>query len=200
MNKLSLALVALSLSLASAQAAPKTFKVGAGRPTMQLATVDSHTDLEAMTGRTDKVSGSLTFDPAKKSGSGRIVVDAASIDTGIDLRDEHMRGKMWLDVEEHPTIEFQTTNVKWVSGDTYTVTGKFTMHGVTKTLTTKATVKYMPGSAKTKAAGFAGDVLLVKTSFSVKLSDFGITIPAAAQGKISNAVTISVSAYGQSGA
>lgn len=194
------ALSILAVLSASAFAAPVTFKVGAGRQTQQIATVESVTDFETFTGRTDKVTGSMIFDPAKKTGSGKITVDVASIDTGIDLRDEHMRGEMWLNTAKFASIIFETTGVRHISGDLYAVSGKFTMKGVTKTITTRATVKHLKQSEATQKAGFKGDVLQVKTSFNVKLGDFGVKIPAPAQGKVNENVTISVVLYGQSGA
>ena len=201
MNLRNLATFGLAAALAtSAFAQAVTFKVGAGRQTQQIAQVESVTDFETFTGRTDKVTGSLSFDPAKRTGSGRLVVDAASIDTGIPLRNDHMRGAQWLNTEKNPNIIFETTSVRFVRGENYTVTGRFTMNGVTRNVTTTATVKHLKESAATKGAGFKGDVLQVKTNFKVKLSDFGITIGGAATGKVANDVTISVVVYGQSSA
>lgn len=200
MKHLAFSALAIALLAGSSFAQSKKFQVGTGNPTQQLGTVESQSDFETFTGRTDKVTGTIMFDPVKKTGSGKIMVDVASISTGLDLRDEHMRSEGWLNAEKHANITFETTSVKFLKGDTYQVTGKFTMKGVTKTITTTATVKYAKESEKTKAARFKGDVLQVRTSFTVKLSDYGVKIPAQAAGKVSNTVTISVSAYGQTGA
>jgi polyisoprenoid-binding protein YceI len=195
--KLAIATGLLTVSLMTAQAV--TFKIGAGSQAQQIAQVESVTDFETFTGRTDKVSGSINFDPAKRTGSGKIVIDAASLSTGIDLRDEHMRSEMWLDTAKYKTITFETTKVKFLKGNTYSVAGKLTMHGVTKSITTNVDVKHIKESASTKSAGFKGDVLQVKTKFNIKLSDFGVKIPAPAQKKVANTVTISLTTYGQSG-
>lgn len=197
LNKIVATLFTLA-AFGAANAAPIDFKIGSGNQTQQIAQVESATDLETFTGRTDKVTGNLKFDPTKRTGSGKIVIDAASINTGIDLRDEHMRSPNWLDTAKFKTITFEATTVKFVKGNTYSVTGKFTMHGVTKTIKTNVEVKHLKESATTKSAGFKGDVLQVKSKFTVNLSDFGIKIPAPAKGKVSNAVTISVTVYGQS--
>ncbi len=201
MKKRLLISAALLLSLSGiAFAQAKTFKVGAGNATQQLAQVQSDTEFEAFSGRTDKVTGSISFDPTKKTGSATIKVDVASIDTGIALRNEHMRDKGWLDAAGHPEITFTTTKVAHVSGDRYRVTGKFTMKGVTKTITVNATVKHVKESEATKAARFKGDVLQVRTSFNVKLADYGVQIPAQAKGKVAETVQISLTVYGQTGA
>lgn len=194
-----LAASSLPLILASStSAAAVKFTVG-NFQTHQLAQVESETTLETFTGRTDKVTGAIQFDPKTRTGGGRIVVDAASIDTGIDLRNQHLRGEQWLDTDKSPQIVFETTKVQFVRGDTYRVTGKFTLRGVTKTLTADATVKHLKESDATRKAGFKGDVLQVKTAFPVKLSDFGIKISGPATGKVNNQVRIAITVYGQSG-
>lgn len=194
---LALGLLAVS---SSAFAQTQEFKVGAGNATQQIAQVESFTDFETFTGRTDKVSGSMKFDPVKKTGSGKIIVDVKSIDTGIPLRNDHMLSAGWLDAAKFPTITFETTNVKFVKGDMYRVTGKLTLRGVTKTVTTDARVRYTKESATTKNAGFKGNVLQVRSTFNIKLADYGVKIPAQAKGKVAETVTISVTTYGQTGA
>ena len=195
--------IALSTLLALAalnSAQAKKYTVGGGNATQQLAQVESHTELETFTGRTDKVSGTITFDQKKKSGSGKVSVDVASIDTGIPTRNDHMLSAGWLNAAKHPSITFEVKSTKPLGNDRYQVTGTFTLRGVTKTLTTTATVKHKKSSEATKKAGFKGDVLQVRTSFPIKLSDFGIKISGPATGKVSNNVTITVTTYAQSGA
>jgi polyisoprenoid-binding protein YceI len=185
-------------STVTAMGAVMSFKVG-GHPARQLAIVESVADFETFTGKTNKITGSLSFDVAKKTGSGKIEVDLASLETGIAMRDEHFRSARWFDTTKNPTAVFETTKVQHVRGDNYKVTGKFTLKGVTKTITTDATVRYRPESDATKKAGFKGDVLQVTTKFKVKLSDFGITDTSIDAGKVANEVTISVTAFGTQG-
>lgn len=160
-----------------------------------VATVESETQFETFTGRTSVVSGSFSFDPVKKVGSGSIEVDVASIDTGIALRNDHMKSAGWLDSEKYPTIKFSSKSVKHKGGDKFSVSGTFTMHGVTRTITTDAMVRYRPVGADTRAAGFDGNVVQISTTFKVKLSDYGVKIPSVAAGKVSDVVTVSVKAY-----
>ena len=189
----------LAVLAASAIAAEKTYKVGGGRPSQQIATVESVTDFETFTGRTHKVSGSIKFDKAARKISGKISIDVASIKTGIDLRDEHMQGPMWMDAAKYKSITFQVTKAKHVKGDDWDVTGKFTMHGVTKTITVRTTLKERGASETSRRAGFKGDVLQLKTKFKVKLSDYGIKIPGMAAAKVNDTVTISITTYAQTG-
>jgi polyisoprenoid-binding protein YceI len=191
-------MIATSLFAVAAMsfAAEKTFTVVGDRLEYRnLATVESETEYEAFTGKTTKVSGALKFDSAKKSGSGFLVIDVASVNTGIPLRDEHMRSAQWMDAEKFPTIRFETKSVRNTGGDNYDVVGNLTMHGVTKQVTMKATVRFRAASELNKQNGFDGDVLQVKGKVDVKLSDFGVKIPAPAANKVSNEVTLGISAY-----
>ena len=190
-------LVLASLALAAtSMASSKVFTiVGQQLEYRNLATVESNTEFETFTGRTSKVSGSITFDPQKKTGTGVVEVDVASLDTAIPTRNEHLRSAMWLDAAKYPTTKFVATKVRAGRGDNYTVTGNFTLKGVTKTITANARVKYRAAGDATKAVGFDGDVLQVATSFKIKLSDYGVTIPAPAKGKVSDEVVIALSSY-----
>lgn len=60
--------------------------------------------------------------------------DAASVDTGDEGRDNHLRSADFFDAEQFPTIEFVSTGVR-VDGDDYLVDGDLTIHGVTKPVT-----------------------------------------------------------------
>ncbi len=196
---MSILAASLALHLASplSFAANKTFDFG--RPNLapqQVVTFESNTSLEDMVGRTNKVTGSISGDIDKRNGTGKIVVDLASLNSGIDLRDQHMRSEGWLNVAKYPTATFETTSVKYSGGNNFNVTGKFSLHGVTKTIKTTAVIKYLPESAVTKRNHFDGDVIQVKTKFEIKLSDYGVKIPDMAKDKVSNNIKISVSVVG----
>lgn len=194
-------LIALSLSVlaVSAQAQTKTFTiVGEKLAYRNLATFESVSDYETFTGRTNGVSGTIEFDPKTNKGSGKVAVAVKGIDTGIPLRNDHMASEGWLNATKFPEIEFATSKVEHKGGDSYKITGKFTLHGVTKTITTAARVSYKAASPEVKAKGFDGDVLKLTTSFKVKLSDYGVKIPDMAAGKVANEVTVSLTAYGVS--
>ena len=178
----------------------KTFTVGdGGGKVTQSIVVESVAQFENFTGKTNRVTGTLKIDPSKKTGSGKVVIDVASIDTGIPLRNEHMCSEMWLDTSKYPKAVFEATSVKHKTGDVYTVTGKLTFHGVTKAMTTEVTGQYAKASEQTRKAGFKGDVVRLRGSFDLKLSDYGVTIPAQAKGKVAETVKLSFDIYGYTG-
>lgn len=193
-----------AFTLAAAALAPtafaqtKTFTVVGDRLQMRnLATVESVTDFETFVGKTTNVTGSIQFDPAKRTGGGTIVVDVKSVDTGVPLRNEHMLSSQWLNADKNPRITFTARQVRFVQGDQYRVTGTLNMNGRTRPVTANVRVRYRAASEATKEAGFTGDVILVSTSFPVKLSDFGVNI-AQGRGKVADQVTLTLNAYATS--
>lgn len=194
-----LSLVTLSLPSAS-MAAEKTFTVGKpGLDARQVATIESDTSFENFTGRTAAIKGTINFDPAKKTSTGAtLTVDLSTVDTGIALRNDHMKSEGWLNTAKYPNAVFKATSVRHKGGDNYTVSGFLTLHGVSKPLSTTVTLKYVPESAVTKRNGFEGDVVQVKGKVKILLSDFGVKVPDMAKDKVSNEVTLAVTAVGVS--
>ena len=105
------------------------------------------------------------------------------------------RSEGWLDAAKYPSITFTTISSKSAGGDKYKVKGNLTLHGVTKPVTAVVTIRYKAQGEATKAAGFDGDVLQISTKFAIKLTDFGIKLPPMVAGKVSNEVTLDLSAY-----
>ena len=160
----------------------------------------STTPLEDITGLSGDVKGNVTFNVNDvKTLKGKITVSVASIKTGIDLRDEHMRSAGWLDAETYPEISFEikkVSDVKSLADNKLTVkiTGIYTMHGVTKDVTADATLTYLDESEQTKMRA-AGDLLGVQAKFNVKLSDYGVNNKVVGQ-KVSESVEVSVNIVG----
>jgi polyisoprenoid-binding protein YceI len=61
-----------------------------------------------------------------------VVIDAASIDTGVADRDGHLRSADFFDVERYPEITFKSADVTRVASDRLRVTGALTIKGVTR--------------------------------------------------------------------
>lgn len=66
-----------------------------------------------------------------------VTVQSSSITTNDEKRDAHLRSADFFETEKYPTITFKSTDVRNVSGDSFTLVGDFTMHGVTKTIELK---------------------------------------------------------------
>jgi polyisoprenoid-binding protein YceI len=95
----------------------------------------SHLGLSWIYGRFDSFTGDFTIDPDDPGKcSFALTIKAESIDTNNAKRDDHLRSPDFFNVKQFPVITFKTTSVKAVSGG-FEVTGDFTLHGVTKSMT-----------------------------------------------------------------
>lgn len=79
-------------------------------------------------------SGNIEIGEAPEHSSVEVSIDAASITTGVDDRDAHLRSPDFLDVENFPTMTFRSTAVRR-SGDDYIVDGSLTIRDITKPVT-----------------------------------------------------------------
>ena len=183
---------------ASASAQPRAFAVrNDGGSRIQFV---SDAPLEVITGVTSGVTGEFTVDPADVSTTtGRVQVAVASLRTGVDLRDEHLRGASWLDAEHHPDATFEITRIESRGpirpnrATTVRVKGRFTLHGVTHEISTTARVRYLPLTPElAQAPGINGDMLRIQTSFSIRLADFNVSVPLPVQLKVSDTIQVNV--------
>lgn len=91
-----------------------------------------HLMVSKVHGRFTKWSGTLELDNADLTKSRLdVTIDAASIFTEEQKRDDHLRSPDFLDVAKFPTITFQSRAIE-KKGDRYDVHGDLTIHGVTK--------------------------------------------------------------------
>lgn len=81
----------------------------------------------------------LEFDPENLEESRvRVSLDAASIDTAQEARDDHLRSADFLETETHPTIDFVSTRVEPKGGDEYRIHGDLTIRGETRPVVLEA--------------------------------------------------------------
>jgi len=68
-----------------------------------------------------------------------VVLDAATIDTGVEARDNHLRSADGhFDVANYPTITFKSTRVEGNNSSSFKMIGDVTIHGITKEITLDA--------------------------------------------------------------
>jgi polyisoprenoid-binding protein YceI len=104
------------------------------------------------------LKGSINWDAATPANSAfNVSIDANSINTAIDSRDNHLRKEEYFDVEKYPTINFTSTAVT-----ANNVTGNLTIKGVTKSIS-------FPFTVATNATGY-----LFQGSFSINRRDFNV--------------------------
>ena len=136
---LCLAAFALMTTSAVAQAptAVPVFQVTPGDSTITFH-VNASVTIE---GTFDQWQASLTFtSPAVESAVLDVQIQAASVNTGSDLKNNTLKGKDFFDVEQDPSITFHSTQVVQTGPETFDVPGTFTIRGVSKPDTLHLTV------------------------------------------------------------
>jgi polyisoprenoid-binding protein YceI len=128
--------VALAIALVSfasaASAAPLTFDID--QPHSQVGFSIRHF-FSKVQGQFKDFSGTIVMDQAKPSASSvEVTIQAASISTDNEARDKHLRSPDFFSADSLPTLTFKSTKVVPAGKDRVTVTGDFTMHGVTKSV------------------------------------------------------------------
>jgi polyisoprenoid-binding protein YceI len=137
----------------------------------------SEATMETVTGTTHTATGYIEFDPSSRgeNARGEIHVDLASIRTGIELRDRHMRENQ-LETDKYPEAIFVLTSLLFPEGGLpeglrtrVIVKGNLTLHGAKRAIEpeTYITVKQTP----------SGTVANIESKFTVKLADYDIHRP-----------------------
>jgi polyisoprenoid-binding protein YceI len=124
-----------------------------------------------VSGKFNDFTGSISVDQASPAASAvEFTIKTASIDTGVADRDKDLRSANFFEVEKYPEISFKSTSIKPSSRkDVYDVTGTFTMHGVTKTITLPVEfLGFIKDPRGNQRAGFTARATLNR-------KDYGIT-------------------------
>jgi polyisoprenoid-binding protein YceI len=92
-----------------------------------------HMMINNVRGEFSKVMGTLALDPKDITKSSvEATIDAASVNTRVEARDNDLRSSNFFDVAKYPTLSFKSTKVEQVAPGKLRVTGDLTMHGVTR--------------------------------------------------------------------
>jgi len=158
--------------------------------------------LEAINGTANGVSGTVTYDPENPGATkGKIIVDANTMTLPNTMQQGHMRGKTWMDVEKFPEITFDATELKNVKTENGVTTadavGTFTCKGVSKEMTVPIKLTYLKDKLSQRLPGMKGDLLVIRSTFTIKRSDFGIN-PGQMEDKVSEVIEISLAIAGAS--
>jgi len=177
----------------------QTFK--ASGDTRNQASFTSDAPLETIVGISNSLEAVAMIDVNNVTNNpkGKVNVELSKLKTGISLRDEHLRSSNWLNTEEFPYATFMLKGISNPSSSGLddgqkvkaTLTGTFSVHGVTKDVSVPAELTYFKESERTKVK-MKGNLLKVKANFEIDLRDYGITIPNMVVGKVDNTVGISV--------
>ncbi len=186
MSRFILSLLVTLLLAASAAAQVETWQLDPAHSAAQFSV--RHMGISTIRGTFSKVSGTVQYDPsAPAKSSVDVTIDAASVDSRVEMRDNDLRSPKFLDVAKYPTITFKSKRVESAGAGKLRVTGDLTIHGVTKEAVLDVDgpsppIKDMQGNPRMGASA----------ATSINRRDFGVSsYPAAVVGE-DVAITIDV--------
>jgi len=162
--------------------------------------------LESISGSATGISGTIVFDPENPASTkGKIVVASESLVVPNPMMKGVLHGKDWLDVAKNPEITFEAKELKNVKtqGDTTTAdaVGTFTLKGVSKELTIPVKLTHLKDKLGQRLQGMPnapqGDLLVVRSTFTIKRSDFNIQ-PHQHEDKVAENIELTLSIAGAS--
>jgi polyisoprenoid-binding protein YceI len=126
-----LSTLAIALLLTLSAAAQDAWQLDPMHSSAQFSV--SHLGVSTVRGAFTKVSGSVQYDAANPGKSSiQTTIEAASVDTRVEMRDNDLRSPKFFDAQKYPTITFQSKKVESAGAGKLKVTGDLTIHGVTK--------------------------------------------------------------------
>ncbi len=97
-------------------------------------------------------------------------IDLASIDTGHEMRDNHLRSADYLEIDKYPTMSYRSTGVR-PTGDGVTIDGELTLHGVTRQVPLAVEVSgFGPDPWGGQRAGFSATAEINRSDFGIDIS------------------------------
>src|SRR5207248_9663659 len=131
--------------------------------------VGRHLMITKVRGRFSDVRGRITIDDEPTKSHVEVEIGVASVSTGNDDRDAHLKNADFFDVEHYPTMTFASTGVKPVGDNTWDLLGDLTVHGTTKPVTLQ--VEFDGGGASPMGDERIG----FSAATEVDREDFGLT-------------------------
>jgi len=131
MHRFAFTLIATLAVSAAAAAQTGTWQIDPNHSAAQFSV--RHLGVSTVRGAFMKVTGSAKYDTADPTkDSVEVSIDASSIDTRVQMRDNDLRSPNFLDVQKYPTITFQSKQTKSAGSGKLQIVGDLTIHGVTK--------------------------------------------------------------------
>ena len=133
-----------------------------------------HMMISNVKGQFSKLSGTLSLDESGHHNSRvEVSAEAASIHTGDDQRDAHLKSPDFFDVEKFPTLTFKSSGVRVVNGE-LSVEGDLTIHGVTRKVNFA-----VEGPTPPSRDPWGNTRIAVSASTKINRKEFGLTWNAA---------------------
>ena len=160
-------------TLAPAQTSTTTWNIDPAHSVAEFKV--KHMMISNVKGRFSKLSGALIFDESALANSRvEVSIDAASIHTGEDQRDAHLKSADFFDVERFPTLTFKSEGISIVRDGELSVEGDLTIHGATRR------VRFaVEGPTPPSKDPWGNTRVAISASTKINRKDFGLTWNAA---------------------
>src|SRR5438445_13633528 len=151
-------------------AEPQTWQIDPNHTASQFSV--KHLGISTVRGQLPKTTGTATFDPSDPTKTFiEATIDASTVDTRVQMRDNDLRSPHFLEVEKYPTITFKSTRAESSGAGRLKITGDLTIHGVTKQVVMDVDASSQP---ITDPMG-KGMRMGANATTKINRNDFGIT-------------------------
>jgi len=134
----------------------------------QLGFAVRHMAVSKVRGRLSKFDGTIEIAENPLDSKVSLTIDATSVDTRDENRDNHLRTNDFFDVENHPTWTFVSTSIAADNATEWKVTGDLTIRGVTKPVTVDVTLEgVVKDPYGNHRVGFSGSTSINREDFDV---------------------------------
>lgn len=130
-----------------------------------------HLVVSSVGGSFSDFSGTVDWDGDQEhlaEGRGELVIDVASISTGNENRDEHLRKADFFDVEKFPSITFAWSKFIPGEGDKFQLVGDMSMKGISKEVTFDCVFNGQVEHKGRKRSGFSASAVIDRTEFGME--------------------------------
>ncbi|OLC56646.1 MAG: hypothetical protein AUH85_05670 [Chloroflexi bacterium 13_1_40CM_4_68_4] len=128
-----------------------------------------HLMVSTVRGRFGGVRGEIDLDPeAPEKATAEIVIDAASVETGMPMRDNHLRSADFFEADRFPHLTYRVTKVHRLGSDRFRVEGDLTIRDVTRPVTLEAALSDLFVDTR------RGTRIAISASGSIDRTDFGL--------------------------
>ena len=184
MSRFVFALIIALATAATAAAQAGTWQIDPKHTAAQFSV--RHLGVSTVRGAFTKVNGTAQHDPADPSkDSLDVTIDASSVDTRVEARDNDLRSPHFFDVQKYPTITFHSRATKVAGTGKLMITGDLTIHGVTK----EVVLEVDGPSAAIKDPMGKGQRMGASATTKIIRQDFGIS---ADPGIVGDEITITI--------
>jgi len=185
MSRIAFTLVTVIAMAAAAAAQAATWQIDPMHSSAQFSV--RHLGVSTVRGAFTKVSGSAKFDPADPSKTSLDAsIEAGSVDTRVEMRDNDLRSANFLDVQKYPTITFHSKQTKAAGAGKLQITGDLTIHGVTKEV-----VLDVDGPSAPIKDPWGNQRIGASAATKINRKDFGVN---GASGVVGDEITITIDA------